>query len=101
MSDLLPNIRESADELCVLHSVYAINPNHSPAANFLATGRIDAVHPELGRGFPTALVPRTRTFRGSSPSGADSVRRVLSVVATCRVSFRRHALLPRSRTPRR
>jgi hypothetical protein len=48
VSDLLPNIRECADELCMLRSIHAINPNHSPAANFLATGRIDAVHPGIG-----------------------------------------------------
>jgi uncharacterized protein (DUF1501 family) len=48
VSDLLPNLRECADDLCVLRAVHAVNPNHSPAANFLATGRIDAVHPGLG-----------------------------------------------------
>ena len=48
VSDLLPNVRECADELCVLRAVHATNPNHSPAANFLATGRIDAVHPGIG-----------------------------------------------------
>ncbi|MBN9121131.1 MAG: DUF1501 domain-containing protein [Planctomycetes bacterium] len=48
VSDLLPNVRECADELCVLRAVHAINPNHSPAANYLATGRIDAVHPGIG-----------------------------------------------------
>jgi hypothetical protein len=48
VSDLLPNLRDCADELCVVRSVHAINPNHSPAANFLATGRIDAVHPGIG-----------------------------------------------------
>ena len=48
VSDLLPNIRQCADELCVLRAVHAINPNHSPAANFLASGRIDAVHPGIG-----------------------------------------------------
>ena len=48
VSDLLPNLRDCADELCVLRGVYASNPNHSPAANFLASGRIDAVHPGIG-----------------------------------------------------
>ncbi len=48
VSDLLPNLRECADELCVLRAVHAINPNHSPAANFLATGRIDALNPGIG-----------------------------------------------------
>ena len=48
VSDLLPGMRDCADDLCVIRSVYAVNPNHSPAANFLATGRIDAVHPGVG-----------------------------------------------------
>jgi uncharacterized protein (DUF1501 family) len=48
VSDLLPNIREQADELCVLRGLHAINPTHSPAANFMATGRIDAIHPGIG-----------------------------------------------------
>jgi uncharacterized protein (DUF1501 family) len=48
VSDLLPNIRACADELCVLRSVHGVNPNHSPAANYLATGRIDAVNPGIG-----------------------------------------------------
>ncbi|QDU23652.1 DUF1501 domain-containing protein [Urbifossiella limnaea] len=48
VSDLLPNLRACADDLCVLRAVHAINPNHSPAANFLATGRTDAVHPGVG-----------------------------------------------------
>ena len=48
VSELLPNIRECVDDLCVLRSVYATNPNHSPAANFMASGRTDAVHPGIG-----------------------------------------------------
>ena len=48
VSDLLPNIRKCVDDLCVIRSVHASNPNHSPAANFLASGRIDAAHPGVG-----------------------------------------------------
>ncbi len=48
VSDLLPKLREQADQLCVIRSMYASNPNHSPAANFLASGRIDASHPGVG-----------------------------------------------------
>jgi uncharacterized protein (DUF1501 family) len=48
VSDLLPHVRECVDELCVLRGVHAINPTHSPAANFLASGRIDAIHPGIG-----------------------------------------------------
>ncbi|MGV3771263.1 MAG: DUF1501 domain-containing protein, partial [Verrucomicrobiales bacterium] len=48
VSDLMPNLRACVDDLCVVRSLYGVNPNHMPAANFLATGRIDAVHPGLG-----------------------------------------------------
>ena len=48
VSDLLPHLRERADDLCVLRAVHATNPNHSPAANYLASGRIDALHPGVG-----------------------------------------------------
>ncbi|MFN3653102.1 MAG: DUF1501 domain-containing protein [Armatimonadota bacterium] len=48
ISDLLPNLRNVADDLCVLRSVHASNPNHGPAINFMVSGRIDQVHPALG-----------------------------------------------------
>lgn len=47
-SDLLPNLRKCADDLCMLRSVYAANPNHGPAINFMLSGRIDQIHPALG-----------------------------------------------------
>jgi len=48
MSDLLPNLRTCADDLCVLRSVYGSNPNHGPAINFMLSGRIDQTHPAMG-----------------------------------------------------
>ena len=48
VSDLLPRLREKVDDLCVIRSMVASNPNHSPAASFLATGRIDSAHPGVG-----------------------------------------------------
>ncbi len=48
ISDLLPHLRTCADDLCLVRSVYGSNPNHSPAADFLMTGRTDATHPSVG-----------------------------------------------------
>jgi hypothetical protein len=48
VSDLLPRIRECADDLCVIRSMHTFSPNHQPAINFMASGRIDASHPTLG-----------------------------------------------------
>jgi len=48
VSELLPHLRTCVDDLCVLRSVHASNPNHGPAINFMVSGRIDQVHPALG-----------------------------------------------------
>lgn len=48
ISDLLPQIRECADDLCLIRSMVGGNPNHAPAANHLLSGRIDQIHPSLG-----------------------------------------------------
>ena len=48
VSELLPNLRDCVDDLCVLRAVHGSNPNHGPATNFLLSGRIDQVHPSLG-----------------------------------------------------
>ncbi len=48
VSDLLPRIRACIDDICVLRSMHSFSPNHQPAVNFMASGRIDASHPTLG-----------------------------------------------------
>ena len=48
ISDLLPHLRERADDICVVRSLVGGNPNHAPAANWLFSGRIDQIHPSLG-----------------------------------------------------
>lgn len=48
ISDLLPRLRDCADDLCVVRSMVGGNPNHAPAANHLFSGRIDQIHPSLG-----------------------------------------------------
>jgi hypothetical protein len=70
VSDLLPHLRDCADELCVIRSVHAVNPNHSPAANFLASGRIDATHPGLGAWVSYGLGCETADLPGFVSLGA-------------------------------
>lgn len=48
ISDLVPNLRACADDLCLVRSMVGGNPNHAPAANHLFSGRIDQIHPSLG-----------------------------------------------------
>jgi len=48
VSDLLPQLRDCADDLCLVRSMVGGNPNHAPAANHLFSGRIDQIHPSLG-----------------------------------------------------
>ena len=64
ISDLLPRLRERADDLCVIRSMVASNPNHSPAANFLASGRIDAAHPGVGAWVNYGLGSETQDLPG-------------------------------------
>ena len=48
----------------------AVNPNHSPAANFLATGRIDAAHPGVGAWVSYGLGSETQDLPGFVSLGA-------------------------------
>ncbi len=48
VSDLLPELRRSVDDLCVIRSMHTVSPNHQPAINFMAAGSIDATRPTLG-----------------------------------------------------
>ncbi len=48
ISELLPRFRTCADDICLVRSVFGVNPNHAPAANHLFSGRIDQIHPSLG-----------------------------------------------------
>ena len=97
VSDLLPNLRDCADDLCVLRAVHAVNPNHSPAANFLATGRIDAVHPgDRGVGVLRPRVSESADLPGFVSLGTGFGQASVSSGAdTCPVSFRRRRVSSR------
>jgi len=48
VSDLLPNIAEVADELCVVRSMVGIQPLHGQQALLMHTGRLTGAAPSIG-----------------------------------------------------
>jgi len=79
-SELLPHLRECADDLCVVKSVVGGNPNHAPAANHLFSGRIDQIHPSLGAWVSYGLGTENRNLPGfvSLSDGGNATRYVRS-----------------------
>lgn len=64
ISDLLPQLRKCADDLCLVRSMIGGNPNHAPAANHLFSGRIDQIHPSLGAWISYGLGTENRNLPG-------------------------------------
>ena len=64
VSDLLPRIRDCIDDICVIRSMQTFSPNHEPAINFMASGRIDASHPTLGAWVSYGLGPENDDLPG-------------------------------------
>lgn len=64
ISDLLPQLRSCADDLCLVRSMVGGNPNHAPAANHLFSGRIDQIHPSLGSWVSYGLGTENRNLPG-------------------------------------
>ena len=48
VSELLPNIANSVDDLCVIRSMFTFNPTHTPARNLIHSGNIASTRPTLG-----------------------------------------------------
>ncbi len=48
VSELLPQLAASADDLCVIRSMYTFNPTHTPARNLIHSGNIASTRPSLG-----------------------------------------------------
>lgn len=48
VSDLLPNLGQHADSLCVLRAMQSDSPNHVVATNFLHTGALQELRPAMG-----------------------------------------------------
>src|ERR1700682_1241301 len=48
VSELLPKLAASIDDICVIRSMYTFNPTHTPARNLFHTGNIAATRPSMG-----------------------------------------------------
>jgi hypothetical protein len=48
VSELLPHLARSADDLCVLRGMYTDNPNHGPALFMMNNGSITPTRPSMG-----------------------------------------------------
>lgn len=55
VSELLPHLSESIDDICVLKSVYTDNPNHGPALLLMNNGTIVPTRPSMGSWFSYGL----------------------------------------------
>src|SRR5204862_1682982 len=48
ISELLPQLANMADDLCIVRSMYTFNPTHTPARSLFHTGNIAATRPSMG-----------------------------------------------------
>ena len=48
VSELLPRLAASIDDICVIRSMYTFNPTHTPARSLIHSGSILATRPSLG-----------------------------------------------------
>jgi hypothetical protein len=48
LSEIFPNLGKSADELCVIRSMYTERPNHEPSLLMLNAGHVLPGHPSMG-----------------------------------------------------
>ena len=48
VSELLPNLAATVDDLCVIRSMYSFSPNHEPGRNLFFTGVQTSMRPSMG-----------------------------------------------------
>jgi len=48
VSELLPNLAATVDDLCVIRSMYSFSPNHEPGRNLFFTGIQTSMRPSMG-----------------------------------------------------
>ena len=64
MSELLPQLSKHADDLCVLRSLHADNPNHGPALLQMNNGTIIPTRPSMGAWFLYGLGTENNNLPG-------------------------------------
>ncbi|HVC96662.1 MAG TPA: DUF1501 domain-containing protein [Pirellulales bacterium] len=55
VSELLPRLAGSVDDICLIRSVYTDNPNHGPALYLMNNGTITPTRPSMGSWFSYGL----------------------------------------------
>ena len=48
VSELLPQLASTIDDLCIIRSMYSFNPNHEPARNLFFSGVMTSMRPTIG-----------------------------------------------------
>src|SRR5262249_9220556 len=48
VSELLPQLASTIDDLCVIRSLYSFNPNHEPGRNLFFSGIMTSMRPTMG-----------------------------------------------------
>ncbi len=48
VSELLPELASTIDDLCIIRSLYSFNPNHEPARNLFFSGVMTSMRPTVG-----------------------------------------------------
>ena len=48
VSELLPKLAGTVDDMCIIRSMYTFNPTHTPAKNLIHSGTIASTRPSLG-----------------------------------------------------
>ncbi len=64
ISELLPYLSQNADDLCVLNSLHADNPNHGPALLQMNNGTITPTRPSMGAWFLYGLGTENQDLPG-------------------------------------
>lgn len=64
ISELLPNLSQHADSLCVLNAMHADNPNHGPALLQMNNGTITPLRPSMGAWFLYGLGTENQNLPG-------------------------------------
>jgi hypothetical protein len=72
VSELLPNIAKTIDDICVVRSMYTFNPTHTPARSLFHSGNIAATRPSMGSWISYGLGTENQNLPGFvvlSPGG--------------------------------
>ena len=64
VSELLPNLARHVDDMCILNSLHADNPNHGPALLQMNNGTITPTRPSMGAWFLYGLGTENQNLPG-------------------------------------